>query len=107
MVSLRRMLDANTFDLIDKWYGEFHPSQPVGVSKQFKDKMHRDIKTRGIKMWDWVGERVTYEDFEDLHKPPAHFAEYAGLNLASVVTCPCSHHSLPFLELPPSLADTI
>ena len=43
----RKMLDDNTFDLVDKFYGEFHPGQPHGVNRAFRDKISSDLGARG------------------------------------------------------------
>ena len=46
-VHFRKMLDANIFDLVDKFYGEFHPYQNVTVSKEFQKRIHQDLKKLG------------------------------------------------------------
>ncbi|XP_033635769.1 uncharacterized protein LOC117296813 [Asterias rubens] len=78
---LRNMLDHGAFDFIDKYYGEYHDSQPTGWSQADKNKIRADIKTAGFTMIDWVGERRTYTDFEEIHtaKVPADTPGAAGV----------------------------
>ncbi|XP_038076929.1 uncharacterized protein LOC119744837 [Patiria miniata] len=77
---LRNMVDHGAFDYIDKYYGEYHDSQPTGWSKADKVKLREDIKNAGFTMIDWVGERRTYTDFESIHtvKVPAGTPGTAG-----------------------------
>ncbi|XP_022107633.1 uncharacterized protein LOC110988446 isoform X2 [Acanthaster planci] len=77
---LRNMVDHGAFKYIDKFYGEYHDSQPTGWSHADKSKLREDIKNLGFTMIDWIGERRTYTDFEGIHtvKVPADTPGTAG-----------------------------
>ncbi|XP_033100207.1 uncharacterized protein LOC117103711 [Anneissia japonica] len=64
---LKKMLEDGTFAWIDKYYGEYHNSQPVGLSSGEKGKIINNVKTKGKKMYDWGAEIRNYADFEALH----------------------------------------
>ena len=44
----RKMLDQKTFDLVDKFYGEFHRWQPHGQNSTYIDKIVADLKSQGL-----------------------------------------------------------
>ncbi|XP_033100752.1 uncharacterized protein LOC117104164 [Anneissia japonica] len=64
---LKKMLEEGTFAWIDKYYGEYHSNQPVGLSSDEKGKIINNVMTKGEKMYDWGAERRNYADFEALH----------------------------------------
>ncbi|XP_071947286.1 uncharacterized protein [Antedon mediterranea] len=64
---LEKMLKDGTFEWIDKYYGEYHISQPVGIDKVERLKIIKDVKTNGKAMLDWAGEQRDYEDFSTIH----------------------------------------
>ncbi|XP_070536389.1 uncharacterized protein [Ptychodera flava] len=64
---LRKMLDDNTFEWIDKLYGEFHEWQPTEFSMEEKEILYDDMATAGVYMLKWAGENRMFEDFDRMH----------------------------------------
>ncbi|XP_038078579.1 uncharacterized protein LOC119745944 [Patiria miniata] len=64
---LRKMIDDKAFAYIDKYYGEYHDSQPTGWTMEGKNKIRADIKEAGFTMIGWAGETKTYDDIEQLN----------------------------------------
>ena len=52
---------------IFRYYGEYHDWQPTGWAKKDKEQIRTDIRSAGFKMIDWVGERRTYSDINDMN----------------------------------------
>ncbi|XP_071947593.1 uncharacterized protein [Antedon mediterranea] len=79
---LQKMLKEGTFAWIDKYYGEYHMSQPVGFDLNAKKKIINNVKTKGKVMLEWAGEYRRYQDFDKLHpvKVPTTAAGTAGLS---------------------------
>ena len=46
-VPSRKIMDEGIFDLVDKFYGEFHPFDPVGVDKTYMRQVVEDLKAKG------------------------------------------------------------
>ncbi|XP_035682684.1 uncharacterized protein LOC118420087 [Branchiostoma floridae] len=65
---LKKMLQDNTFRWIDKFYGEFHPGQPTGWTKEQKRKLMDDLKKNKINQVSWAAELQKYGDMDTLHK---------------------------------------
>ncbi|XP_077994281.1 uncharacterized protein LOC144448010 isoform X2 [Glandiceps talaboti] len=63
---VKKMLAENTFDWIDKFYGEFHPWQPTGYNSEQKKKITDDMRASGIKFLNWAGENKRFDDFKEL-----------------------------------------
>ncbi|XP_019647522.1 PREDICTED: uncharacterized protein LOC109487863 [Branchiostoma belcheri] len=91
---LKKMLQEDTFRWIDKFYGEFHPGQPTGWSKEQKSKLMEDLKKNKIKQESWAAETQTYGDMDKLHtsKVPAETPGTAGNVYTS---CGPSNSSVP------------
>ncbi|XP_078605517.1 uncharacterized protein LOC144878607 [Branchiostoma floridae x Branchiostoma japonicum] len=69
---LKKMLEDGTFKWVDKYYGEFHPGQPVtGWDKEQKAKLPSEVGKKGRPMVTWAAEVRTYGDFDTLHPPLA------------------------------------
>ncbi|XP_071948671.1 uncharacterized protein [Antedon mediterranea] len=64
---LEKMLKDGTFAWIDKYYGEYHKNQPVGLSRSAMSLIIKDVKTKGRKMFDWGAENRNYADFATIH----------------------------------------
>ncbi|XP_071947611.1 uncharacterized protein [Antedon mediterranea] len=64
---LEKMLNDGTFAWIDKYYGEYHQRQPVGLSRSMTSQIIKDVENKGRKMLDWAGQYRIYEDFNAIH----------------------------------------
>ncbi|XP_071947605.1 uncharacterized protein [Antedon mediterranea] len=64
---LEKMLKDGTFAWIDKYYGEYHKNQPVGLSRSAMSHIIENVKTKGRKMFDWGAESRNYADFATIH----------------------------------------
>ncbi|XP_019639751.1 PREDICTED: uncharacterized protein LOC109481610 [Branchiostoma belcheri] len=60
---LKKMLKDGTFRWIDKFYGEFHPFQPTGLSWSEKDQLMDELAKKKITQLSWAA-----EDIEELHQ---------------------------------------
>ncbi|XP_077863962.1 uncharacterized protein LOC144348759, partial [Saccoglossus kowalevskii] len=69
-VSLQKMqmLKDHTFEWIDKFYGEYHASQPTGFDLEARKKIYKQLKDIGVKQITWAGEEKSFSDFDDLYK---------------------------------------
>ncbi|XP_078615347.1 uncharacterized protein LOC144884163 [Branchiostoma floridae x Branchiostoma japonicum] len=67
---LKKMLEDGTFKWVDKYYGEFHPGQPViGWNRTAMSKLVSDVKKTGKPVIDWEAEVRDYGDFDTMHPP--------------------------------------
>ncbi|KAI8502608.1 hypothetical protein Bbelb_193100 [Branchiostoma belcheri] len=65
---LKKMLADGTF----KYYGEYHPTQPVtGWNEEEMLKLKSEVNTKGKHMLVWKGELRTYQDFNTMNPPLA------------------------------------
>ncbi|XP_078699328.1 uncharacterized protein LOC144926438 [Branchiostoma floridae x Branchiostoma belcheri] len=65
---LKKMLKDGTFRWIDKFYGEFHPWQPTGLSWSEKDQLMDELAKKKISQLSWAAEEQDYQDIEELHQ---------------------------------------
>ncbi|XP_077862326.1 uncharacterized protein LOC100373196 [Saccoglossus kowalevskii] len=63
-----KMLADNTFEWIDKFYGEFHSYAAVGVAKTERTRIKNSVAAQGVHQILWEGETKHYEDFGVLHE---------------------------------------
>ncbi|XP_077989919.1 uncharacterized protein LOC144444380 [Glandiceps talaboti] len=61
---LMKMLADDTFDWIDKFYGEFHDWAPTKYTQYQKDKLRDDLNSRGAHQITWAGETKSFADFD-------------------------------------------
>ncbi|XP_066298562.1 uncharacterized protein [Branchiostoma lanceolatum] len=65
---LKKMLKEDTFRWIDKFYGEFHPWQPTGLSNREKSQLLDELTQKKITQLSWAAEVLDYQDIEELHE---------------------------------------
>ncbi|KAI8509365.1 hypothetical protein Bbelb_132130, partial [Branchiostoma belcheri] len=65
---LKKMLKDGTFRWIDKFYGEFHPWQPTGLSWSEKNQLLDELAKKKITQLSWAAEVQDYQDIEELHQ---------------------------------------
>ncbi|KAI8496930.1 hypothetical protein Bbelb_255850 [Branchiostoma belcheri] len=78
---LKKMLADGTFKWVDKYYGEYHPTQPVtGWNEEEMLKLKSEVNTKGKHMLVWKGELRTYQDFNTMNPPlvPGSFVGSPG-----------------------------
>ncbi|XP_070549562.1 uncharacterized protein [Ptychodera flava] len=66
---LRKMLKDGTFEWIDKFYGEYHPTQPTGETEKEKKRITDAVAKEITDIISWSAETKEFQDFDKVNSP--------------------------------------